>query len=396
MSKQIPDDLIHAAFFFIDIVGLSNPILSTETQRTKIKILNDNIYSCQTLRSTPKKDLFVLPTGDGMLIGFKDALEQPIKLAMELHEKLRNYNLNVPSTEKITTRIGCNIGNIFVVKDLFGNVNLWGPGAILARRVMDLGDENHILLTASMADDLIELSDEYSKILHPIYDYGIKHNEEILVYNAYGQNFGNQHPPKKGIEKSNTSDALNVEKNTKCEKIIFNMRVNNLITSLLKHERVYYFVNNSIEPIYDINVGIITKPEKKLQDLNVKVFDEHEELKITRVSSLSPFIKELTVKLKRPVFNGDSNRLVKVYYEAEEPYKYFENLFLTDTVNFELNFSFPYDAPNMAPKLYYVDLKNNNEKLLDELKRSVKGMSTTIQWQKDDGIYLKNMIRLEW
>ena len=43
LSQQTPNDLIYAAFFFIDIVGLSNPILSTETQRTKIKILNETI-----------------------------------------------------------------------------------------------------------------------------------------------------------------------------------------------------------------------------------------------------------------------------------------------------------------------------------------------------------------
>jgi hypothetical protein len=393
MNKQIPDDLIHAAFFFIDIVGLSDPVLSTETQRTKIKILNENIYSCQAFSSTPKEDLFMLPTGDGMLIGFKDGLEQPIKLAVELHEKLKNYNLKVPGTEKIATRIGCNVGNIFVVKDLFGNVNLWGPGAILARRVMDLGDEDHVLLTAAMADDLMELSDEYDKILHPIYDYKIKHNEEILVYNAYDQNFGNQKLPKKSIEK--TASASNIEKNTKCEKIVFNISANNLKTNLLKHERTYYFVNNSIEPIYDINIGIITNPKKELPELNVKIFDESEELKITRVSSLSPLVKELTVKLRRPVFNGDSGKMIKVYYESEEPYKYFENLFLTNTENFELNFSFPYDA-KVAPKLYYVDLKNDDQKMIEESKRTARGLSSTIQWQKTDGINLRDMIRLEW
>jgi len=176
MNEEIPDDLIHAAFFFVDIVGLSNPTLSTETQRTKIKVLNDNIYNCKTFLDTPKENISILPTGDGMLIGFEGGLEQPIKLAVELHEKLANYNNHASSTEKIGIRIGCNIGYIFVVKDVFGYINLWGPGAILARRVIDLGDENHILLSSSMSEDLIELSEEYNKILHPI------HNYEILLF----------------------------------------------------------------------------------------------------------------------------------------------------------------------------------------------------------------------
>ena len=153
-----------AAFFFIDIVGLSDPILSTETQRKKIISLNSLIGDCETFSQTPKSDLFILPTGDGMLVGFKDGLEQPISLAIELHAKLKEYNQHVSDTEKITTRIGCNIGHIFFVKDLFDNVNLWGPGAILSRRVMDLGNENHILLPSNMVDDLFEISDEYEKI----------------------------------------------------------------------------------------------------------------------------------------------------------------------------------------------------------------------------------------
>ena len=63
MNPQIPDDLIYAAFFFVDIVGLSNPTLSTETQRTKIKVLNENIYDCQTFLDTPKENISILPTG---------------------------------------------------------------------------------------------------------------------------------------------------------------------------------------------------------------------------------------------------------------------------------------------------------------------------------------------
>ena len=71
LTSEIPDDLIYASFFFIDIVGLSNPILSTETQRTKIKILNELIYDCKTFEKSSKENLMILPTGDGMLIDSK-------------------------------------------------------------------------------------------------------------------------------------------------------------------------------------------------------------------------------------------------------------------------------------------------------------------------------------
>jgi hypothetical protein len=63
LTDKIPEDLIYAAFFFIDIVGLSNPILSTETQRTKIKTLNQTIYDRKTFQDSSKDNVMILPTG---------------------------------------------------------------------------------------------------------------------------------------------------------------------------------------------------------------------------------------------------------------------------------------------------------------------------------------------
>ena len=395
MNPQIPDDLIYAAFFFVDIVGLSNPTLSTETQRTKIKVLNENIYDCQTFLDTPKENISILPTGDGMLIGFKDGLEQPIKLAIELHEKLANYNQHASSTEKIETRIGCNVGYIFVVKDVFGHINLWGPGAILARRVMDLGDKNHILLTSSMAEDLKELSEKYDKILHPLHDYKIKHEEEILIYSAYNDTFGNQKSPQKTFEKNKTNVPI-TGKNVKCEKIIFNMKIKDLETNFVKHERIYHFVNNSNEPIYEINIGIITNTEQEFENLNVKAFDEDEELKLSKILSHSPFSKEIIIKLTNPIFNGDSVRIIKILYNVQEQSKYFENLFLTNAEDFQLNFIIPYNSLDQEPKLYHIDSENNIKMQIKEPSKFSKGMSTRIQWQKNDGINIKDIIRLEW
>ena len=268
MSDSVPEDLIHAAFFFIDIVGLSAPILSTETQQTKIKKLNSMIYDCKTFTTTPKSDLHILPTGDGMLIGFKGGLEQPISLSIDLHAKLKSYNQQAPDTEKISTRIGCNIGHIFVVKDLFGKVNLWGPGAILARRVMDLGNENHILLPSTMVNDLFEISEEYENIIHPIQNFTIKHDGELLVYSVYGKDFGNKTSPKN----SKQTIAPTVSKHDSlCQKIIFNIKVKDFQkTNLTEYERIYDFVNHSSEPIYDMDVEIMTHTKLDVKELYIR------------------------------------------------------------------------------------------------------------------------------
>jgi hypothetical protein len=371
MTFQPSDDLIYAAFFFVDIVGLSNPILSTETQKTKIKILNEKIYTCKTFRSSSKEDVLILPTGDGMLIGFKNGLEQPLKLSKEFHETIDDYNKKATSVEKIETRIGCHIGHVFVVDDVYGNINLWGPGAILARRIMDMGDTNHILVSNDLANDLIEVSKDYEKILHPLHNFGIKHGENLLIYSAFGEGFGNSILPKEKIKITNK--VSDTEINSKCDKMIFNIILKDQDDST-RFERYYYFSNISPEPIYEIVVGIVTNYEEEIQDLHLKVFDENnKELVISKILASTPYSKKIVVKLTKPVFNGDSGRMVKMVYEAKIIENNFENFFLIDTANFELNLSH-FSNVNLTPKLYYIDNKNGSKDLISQLSKTTKGM----------------------
>jgi len=394
MNDSVPEDLIHAAFFFIDIVGLSNPILSTETQRTKIKQLNSMIYDCETFIKTPKNDLYILPTGDGMLIGFKEGLDQPLSLAIELHAKLKNYNQQVPDTEKIATRIGCNTGHIFVVKDLFGNVNLWGPGAILARRVMDLGNENHILLPSNMVDDLFELSDKYKSVIHLIHDFTIKHNGQLLLYSAYNENFGNETPPKSSKPIINKSIS---QQNSMCQKMIFTIKLKDFEnTNLTVYERIYDFVNNSQAPIYEIQIEIMTHTKVNVEDLNIRALDESsKKLEITKILSPSDFSKNLTIKLSRPLFPNDEGQLVKVIYEKSEPTNFFQHRFLMNADNFELNLITPYNFPNKQPEFFHID-SYNNKSLIDISKKVSNGVSHVTTWQTNAKVGIHDIIRLEY
>ncbi len=392
MDSQPTDDLIYAAFFFIDIVGLSNPVLSTETQRTKIKVLNELIYSCKNFSDAPKENIMILPTGDGMLIGFKNGLEEPIKLAIEFHGKLSEYNKKVTNVEKISTRIGCNVGHVFVVKDIYGNINLWGPGAILARRVMDLGNENHILLSNEIVNDLIEISEEYEKILQPVHNFGIKHGENLLIYSAFGDGFGNPTTPNEKTKIQSTDS--HIEKKSKCKKMIFNIIIKEP-DQPARFERFYHFSNHSDEPIYEISVGIVTNSENEFKQLNLKAFDENNnELEISKIIASSPISKKITTKLANPVFNGDSGKMVKISYEAILDKNQFENFFLVDTERFEFNFSH-FSNLSLDPQLYYLGNENGDKHVLDK-STLTKGIFTNHTWEKSEGINLKDLIRLEW
>jgi KaiC/GvpD/RAD55 family RecA-like ATPase len=188
-------EVMDASFFFIDIVGLSDPSYSVSSQRQKIEVLNNLIMSCSAYNLEEKK--IILPTGDGMVIGFLVNPELSLKLGIQLHQKLRTYNRGKGERDIIKVRIGLSAGPVFSVSDIKNNQNFWGPGIILARRVMDIGGEGHILLSESLAKALLALKDEYRPIINYIGDYPIKHGQILTLYSAYAADFGNPDAPEK-------------------------------------------------------------------------------------------------------------------------------------------------------------------------------------------------------
>ena len=196
ISDLGPSSVINANFFFIDIVGLSSPRLSVRKQIEKIEFLNNFVISSEIFRKNLDKK--VLPTGDGMAIGFTANPEAPLDLSIQLHTRLKRHNIGKDNESSLAVRIGIASGPVFIVNDANNNQNIWGPGIIFARRVMDIGDDNHILLDAGLAHSLLTLDDKYKEIIHYIGDYQIKHGQIIKLYSAYQENkFGNKEIPVK-------------------------------------------------------------------------------------------------------------------------------------------------------------------------------------------------------
>jgi KaiC/GvpD/RAD55 family RecA-like ATPase/class 3 adenylate cyclase len=190
-------EVFNVNFFFIDIVGLSDPSLSVKKQMQKIEVLNRLIASCDAFKGSKEKKI-ILPTGDGMAIGFLLNQELPLELSIQLHRKLHVHNRAKPAEDGIGVRIGLGSGPVFIVSDINNNQNVWGPGIVLARRVMDAGDSGHILLSSRLAEELTALKDEYRSIIKPISDvYEIKHGQKIGLYSAYSHDFGNPEMPTK-------------------------------------------------------------------------------------------------------------------------------------------------------------------------------------------------------
>lgn len=368
---MIPFKLVNANFFFIDIVGLSNPLMPVEEAINKINSLNKFISSTEVFKNTPKDLMLFLPAGDGLAIGFLQGPELPLMLAMQLHREVNNYNSNKSPEDKLGIRIGINDGAVYVVDDVFGRSNVWGPGIIMARRVMDIGEVGHILLSERMAKTLSELSDEYNQIINPQGMYRIKHDLKLLLYSAYGDDFGNREKPKKNLyEEDKLSKVIDDWiRDTRYTRLEVTLTIKDPKTMLTHHRRVYGIKNISKEPIIEVVHGIATDIEKSFANLRIKVTDEFgRELELASIDFDKPEQKQFTTKFNVPIVKGQNNRGYTLEYDVEEPERYFENFFNINCDKYVVSIVYPSNG-RISPLVYSV---NAEKDIRTELKTQTK------------------------
>ena len=83
---------INYNWFFVDIVGASDPSMHVFEQAKKIMMLYNFVEKTKIFTESNNESRVTLSTGDGMVMGFKDHPEKPILLAIELHDLILNYN----------------------------------------------------------------------------------------------------------------------------------------------------------------------------------------------------------------------------------------------------------------------------------------------------------------
>ena len=392
--------LIHANFFFVDIVGLSDTTMSTKTQIKKIETLNQLMAECHAFKSVPVESLLMLPTGDGCCLGFLQGPELPLLLAIELHKKLAEYNKAKIPSETVRVRIGLHSGNCFIVNDVLGNRNTWGPGIIYARRVMDFGDDGHILMTPTMAEDLRSLSDEYRHIIHPVHDVILKHGFTMLLYSVYGDGFGNKKHPEKGASARSKfgEEVMRLQKTTLYPSVNVELSVIDAKKMLVQHKRTYEVVNTSNEPIRNVLHGIAMDVNKEdINDLNIQVYDEkHRECKITSINVDKPDCKEFTTQFSEPITKEDTGKKYTLVYEVEEPDRYFENAFLIDCQYYVMSFKYPIENGIKRPELYEIS-QESDTKTKSTLNPTIETGSNfeVVKWEMHDVVKGKT-VRIEW
>jgi hypothetical protein len=382
-------------WFFTDIVGSSTPKLSTKSQIRKITVLQSHIRNTEAFKRSMTNSV-VLPTGDGVAIGFSDSPETPLQLAIQLSESLEKYNKTKTTNDRIQIRVGIETGPVYFIKDVIGNDTVWGPGIILSRRLMDLCAPNQIITSRKIGDDISKLSAEYKAILHPIGVYEIKHGEQLLVYNVYGKGFGNKIAPKKGKVNEKPENDFDNPVKFEFDQVEIRLDVIDAKTMIVHHTWVWDVKNTTKNPLSEIFYEIVGDVPKDFADLNISIKDgKNRKLGIISVDVNKPYAKKFHVKMKSPIKKNQKARLV-LEYDWEEPERVFEYVLSTKSRKFRYVFTVPKTVPIKNMILEVIPGLGMKRRVDPPPKITYSKDKTNIVWETKDVEQIKRLSAYEF
>jgi len=181
-----------AHVLFMDVVGYSK--LPIEEQVAITGELRQLVMATAEYRAgNEQKTLICMPTGDGMAMAFFSGPEPPVNCAIRIAQSLKDH-------PRIKLRMGINSGPVYRVPDIKGEMNVAGGGVNFAQRVMDCGDQGHILLSASIAD-VLRQHGHWAPLIHPLGVAQVKHGEHVSIFNLCNDEVGNSEIPEKLLGK---------------------------------------------------------------------------------------------------------------------------------------------------------------------------------------------------
>ncbi|AJD45291.1 adenylate/guanylate cyclase domain-containing protein [Rhizobium sp. SEMIA 4085] len=96
------------------------------------------------------KGRIIKTTGDGMLVEFL-SVSDAVKCAVEIQQRMKRRNSDVPQDRRIEFRIGINLGDI-----IFDDQDIFGDGVNIASRIEQLADVGGVCITAAVATQIVD------------------------------------------------------------------------------------------------------------------------------------------------------------------------------------------------------------------------------------------------
>lgn len=170
-----------AHILFLDIVGWSRE--SINAQGRLLAELSRLVTECPTFQMVKEAgQLMAFPSGDGMWILFSADLAAPARCATELAVLLRK-------TPGLAVRMGIHSGPVRFQTDIAGSKTVVGDGINMAKRVMDMGDDGHIVLSSQYASWLRQF-EEWAPHVHALGQGVTKHGEKLDLYTLVSDGYG--------------------------------------------------------------------------------------------------------------------------------------------------------------------------------------------------------------
>jgi TolB-like protein/Tfp pilus assembly protein PilF/class 3 adenylate cyclase/tRNA A-37 threonylcarbamoyl transferase component Bud32 len=187
-KSAVPGTVEMAHVLFTDLVGYS--LLPMDRQKEYLGELQQIVRESPRFRAAETAgDIISLPTGDGMALAFFGDPTAPAQCALDVAAGLK-------SNPHLKLRMGIHSGPVYRVADVNANANVAGGGINMAQRVMDCGDAGHILVSKTVADVLLQLS-QWSPHLTNLGECTVKHGVKIHLYNLATAELGNRQEPHK-------------------------------------------------------------------------------------------------------------------------------------------------------------------------------------------------------
>ena len=135
-----------AAVLESDMVGYSR--LMEADERGTLERLRTHRIELIDPSIAKNQGRIIKTTGDGMLVEFQSVADA-VRCAVEVQERMRRRNADVPEDRRIQFRVGINLGDI-----IFDDGDIYGDGVNVAARLEQLAETGGICVTQAVYDQV--------------------------------------------------------------------------------------------------------------------------------------------------------------------------------------------------------------------------------------------------
>ncbi|MFQ5565370.1 MAG: adenylate/guanylate cyclase domain-containing protein [Paracoccaceae bacterium] len=140
-----------AAVLAADMAGYSR-LMEADEQGTLARLRTHRIELIDPAIAKNQGNI-IKTTGDGMLVEFQSVADA-VKCAVEIQERMKRRNADVPDDRRIQFRIGINLGDI-----IFDAEDIFGDGVNVAARIEPLAEVGGVCVTAAVYDQVSDRID---------------------------------------------------------------------------------------------------------------------------------------------------------------------------------------------------------------------------------------------